>query len=160
VDLASIAREVANLVSPDAAAAGVEVKVNLPAAAPVSGDADLLKQALLNVMKNGVEAMAPGGVLAVTLERAGEDWCVAVADQGPGIPPEVRDRIFHLYFSTKKKGTGIGLATTFRIVQLHHASIDFENRPEGGVTFRMRFPALPAADAEGEAELAAQERIR
>jgi signal transduction histidine kinase len=64
-----------------------------------------------------------------------------VEDQGPGIPEEIRDRIFQLYFSTKGKGSGIGLAVTFRVVQLHNGTIDFTTEVGRGTTFRLRFPA-------------------
>ena len=75
------------------------------------------------------------------LERTEEDWALSIADSGPGIPSELHDKIFNLYFTTKAGGSGIGLAMTFRIVQLHNGSIDFESKPGEGALFRMCFPA-------------------
>ena len=65
-----------------------------------------------------------------------------VEDNGPGIPPELRDKVFQLYFTTKAKGSGIGLAMTYRAVQLHNGTIDFLSEDGRGTTFRLQFPAL------------------
>ena len=67
---------------------------------------------------------------------------VVVSDTGPGIPPELQDKIFNLYFSTKENGSGIGLAMTFRVVQMHSGTIDFTSERGKGTSFRMRFPGL------------------
>ena len=73
-------------------------------------------------------------------------WCrtsrprSASADTGPGIPPELREKIFRLYFTTKKEGSGIGLAMTFRVVQMHDGTIDFSSEPGQGTTFVLRLP--------------------
>ena len=103
-------------------------------------DGDLLKQALLNVVLNGAQAMADGGMLQVRLAEDGRMALLSVHDQGAGIPPEVRDKIFDLYFTTKKEGSGIGLAMTYRIVQLHNGSIEVESDAIRGTTFTLRFP--------------------
>jgi signal transduction histidine kinase len=133
-------------------------------------DADLLKQAALNVIQNGAQAMAEGGRLEVVLEEGwnwGEDlsqaeWAnrssvdrtalsapnsavLRIADEGSGIPEEIRGKIFDLYFTTKSGGSGIGLAMTYRILQLHHGSIDVQSRKGRGTEFRLRIP-LAAAD--------------
>jgi signal transduction histidine kinase len=115
----------------------------------IQGDEDLLKQAILNVVNNGIEAMERDGRLRIRLERAGDEALLSIADSGPGIPPEVRDKIFNLYFTTKSGGSGIGLAMTFRVVQLHNASIDFESSPEEGTVFRLRFPAASDEETAG-----------
>ncbi len=149
LDLAEIAQEIASLIRPEAARQGVEVAVethNRPVR--TRGDRNLVKQALLNVVVNGMEAMRDGGRLTITAERSGADCLLRVADQGPGIPPEIRHKIFNLYFTTKGKGSGIGLAVTFRVVQLHGGSIDFSSEPDKGTTFVLRFPAAESA-AEG-----------
>jgi signal transduction histidine kinase len=103
-------------------------------------DADLLKQALLNVVINGAQAMADGGKLEVRLAEDGRMALLSIQDQGSGIPPEVRDKIFDLYFTTKKDGSGIGLAMTYRIVELHNGSIEVESDATHGTTFILRFP--------------------
>jgi hypothetical protein len=141
VDLVELARQVSSLVSPEAVRAGVRINIE-GAARPlqIRADEDLLKQALLNVINNGIEAMDSGGKLDIVLDQTGDEASISVSDQGPGIPDAVRDRIFNLYFTTKPQGSGIGLAMTFRIVQLHNGSIDFATGPASGTTFRMRFP--------------------
>jgi PAS domain S-box-containing protein len=130
-------------------------------------DADLLKQAALNVIQNGAQAMPEGGQLEVMLEEernglsplSPEDGPEAVrnpytapkfavlriADEGAGIPAEIREKIFDLYFTTKNGGSGIGLAMTYRILQLHHGSVEVQSREVRGTEFRLRIP-LTAAD--------------
>jgi signal transduction histidine kinase len=72
-----------------------------------------------------------------------------VRDQGPGIPLEIRDKIFNLYFTTKKSGSGIGLAMSYRVMQLHNGSMEFESEPGQGTVFHLRFPASEQAGAAG-----------
>jgi signal transduction histidine kinase len=67
-----------------------------------------------------------------------------IADQGPGIPDEIREKVFNLYFTTKSGGSGIGLAMTYRILQLHHGSIEVQSSSEHGAEFLMRIPLAPA----------------
>src|SRR5579864_698361 len=107
---------------------------------PVRGDSELLRQAVLNLVLNAVQAMPDGGRLTVSLERRGDAAQVMVADTGKGIPPEHRNRVFQLFFTTRKGGSGLGLATTFRIVQLHNGSIDFVSEPGQGTAFRIELP--------------------
>ncbi len=103
-------------------------------------DADLLKQAVLNVIQNGAQAMPEGGRLDVILEESYKAAILRISDQGPGIPEEIRGKIFDLYFTTKTGGSGIGLAMTYRILQLHHGSIEVESKPDRGTEFRLRIP--------------------
>jgi len=150
VDLADLAREVVALVSPEAETRRVDFAL-LAEPALIRGDRDLLKQAFVNVVVNGVEAMKDGGRLEIRTETATDEAVFTVIDQGAGIPPEIRDKIFNLYFTTKGKGSGIGLAMTFRIVQLHNGTIDFASEPGKGTTFWLRFPAATTpANVAGE----------
>jgi signal transduction histidine kinase len=143
LELASLTREVARLVEPSAARQSVAIDFHAePDEIFAHGDRDLIQQAILNVVVNGVEAMKHGGRLEIRCEHAGEECQITIADQGVGIPEEIRDRIFNLYYSTKGKGSGIGLAMTFRVVQLHNGTIDFTSEPGKGTTFRLRFPAV------------------
>ena len=146
VDLAALAGEVSNLMTPQARATGVEMQFEAPAEpALMRGDADLLKQAILNLVTNALEAMKSegkvGAVLHLKVERTGDTVAVEIADNGPGIPPEVRDKVFQLYFTTKERGSGIGLAMTYRAVQLHNGTVDFTSELGRGTTFRLQFPA-------------------
>jgi signal transduction histidine kinase len=103
-------------------------------------DVDLLKQALLNVIQNGAQAMPDGGRLEVVVVDEGKTGVIKVRDEGEGISDELRDRIFDLYFTTKKGGSGIGLAMTYRILQLHHGSIDVQSELGRGSEFQLRIP--------------------
>ncbi|MGC9159253.1 MAG: ATP-binding protein, partial [Terracidiphilus sp.] len=107
-------------------------------------DADLFKQAVLNVIQNGAQAMQGGGRLEVTLEEEHKSAVLCIADEGPGIPEEIREKIFDLYFTTKSGGSGIGLAMTYRILQLHHGSVEVQSRKERGAEFRLRIPLTAA----------------
>jgi signal transduction histidine kinase len=108
---------------------------------PVEADADLLKQALLNIVVNACQAMPEGGQLTVTTERLNNSQArVTISDQGVGIPAEVREKIFNLYFTTKPQGSGIGLAQAFRAVQLHSGRIEVDSEIGVGTTFRIMLP--------------------
>jgi signal transduction histidine kinase len=105
------------------------------------GDSDLLKQAVLNLVTNAMDAMPNGGRLRVRVEKGGDKLNLEISDTGSGIPPELRDKVFQLYFTTKPKGSGIGLAMTYRAVQLHNGTISFKSEADSGTTFRLEFPA-------------------
>jgi signal transduction histidine kinase len=146
VNLGTLAREVAALVAPEASRRNVCIEILAPPETIiVRADPDHLKQALLNVVMNGVEAMAGGGTLRMELARAANQALVRVIDQGPGIPAELRDKVFRLYFTTKEKGSGIGLAMAFRAVQLHGGTIDLADTPGHGCTFILKLPAQGAS---------------
>jgi len=143
VDLAALAREVAEFIRPQAAVSSIKVECITPSEpATMSGDPDLLKQAILNLVTNAVEAMSPaGGLLWVEVVRGENNCILIVRDSGPGIPPELRDKVFQLYFTSKARGSGIGLAMTYRAAQLHNGTIDFDSESGVGTTFRIEFPA-------------------
>jgi PAS domain S-box-containing protein len=133
--------EVLSVAQPQLQRAGVTVQESLGAGVPeVWADRDLLKQAVLNLVLNAVEAMPNGGELRLVLQRRGELAEISVSDTGKGIPLENRQKIFQLFFTTRPGGSGIGLATTFRIVQLHNGSIDFQSEAGRGTTFRIELP--------------------
>ena len=142
LDLNQVVSQVVDLVAPEAAAKRVRLDIDLQPGLNTNGDANLLQQAILNIIKNAMEAMPDGGTLTARTSRDGGECRLEISDSGIGIPPELRDRIFNLYFTTKQNGSGIGLATTFRVVQLHGGVIDFESRPGKGTTFRLRFPGM------------------
>lgn len=160
LDLRRLVDEVVLLASPEAQRQGVEIAHHSAATPlPANVDADLIKQAVLNVAINGVQAMENGGLLTLTTHAENDEAVIKIADQGAGIPPEVRDKIFNLYFTTKKTGTGIGLAMSYRVLQLHHGSIEFDSPPGGGTTFRLRLPRTEMQfqdAADGQKEVAAQ----
>jgi signal transduction histidine kinase len=143
VDLVAIAREVAELTTPQAGLAHIRVWFEDSAeSAPIRGDADMLKQAILNLVLNAIEAMKNGGNLWLRVSRDGNAVILNVSDDGPGIPAEAQDKVFQLYFTTKIRGSGIGLAMTYRAVQLHNGTINFSTELGRGTAFQMTFPAL------------------
>ena len=149
IELNRVVEQVVTLVLVEAQARNIEIESLLNGKLWINGDPDLLKQAILNVVNNGLEAMQDGGKLAVRTEWGGDECQLTIRDAGPGIAPEIQDRIFNLYFTTKEHGSGIGLATTFRVVQLHSGTIDFVSEQGKGTTFRLRFPGM--MDYQGEA---------
>jgi len=150
-DLRRLIDEVTSLASPDAEKHGVHIVRRLSETMlPVKVDADLIKQALLNIMINGMQAMPDGGDLTITTRHEGNEAIVEVSDEGSGIPRDIQDKIFNLYFTTKKGGSGIGLPMAYRVVQLHNGAMTFASAPGTGTTFRFSFPMVDlAADASG-----------
>lgn len=148
-DLRKVVEDVALLASPEAARQGVKLETKLAGVPlPVRADGDLIKQALLNVVLNGVQAMANGGVLNITTRQQDSTATIEVNDQGGGIPPEIQDKVFNLYFTTKKAGSGIGLAMSYRVLQLHNGAIDFVTELGRGTTFRLLLPLAGAKERE------------
>jgi PAS domain S-box-containing protein len=143
IDLNAIIKQVVALASTEATERGVTINKHVTEGPLiVEGDPDLLTQSLLNIIINGCQAMAEGGPLKVTSQRAADGTArVAVTDRGVGIADEARERIFNLYYTTKRGGTGIGLAQAFRAVQLHGGSIRFESEVGVGTTFEIVLPA-------------------
>ncbi|MGH9504455.1 MAG: two-component system sensor histidine kinase NtrB [Terriglobales bacterium] len=131
------------LAGPDAARHGVTIASELPSEPlTVKVDTDFIKQAILNVVLNGVQAMPEGGTLTISARREDDLVVTEIRDQGGGIPADAQDKIFELYFTTKKEGTGIGLAQTYQILQWHYGSVDFESVEGEGTTFRLRLPLV------------------
>ncbi|MGO9517353.1 MAG: sensor histidine kinase [Candidatus Korobacteraceae bacterium] len=148
-DLRRLAEEVVSLASPEAARQGVDVRTNFAREPlPVRADSDLIKQALLNVVLNGVQSMSGGGLLNIVARRLDGAVTIEVRDQGSGIPPEIRDKIFNLYFTTKRTGSGIGLAMSYRVMQLHNGALDFVTEMGRGTTFRLLLPLTATQDRE------------
>jgi signal transduction histidine kinase len=114
-----------------------ELDATLP---PVAMDARLVRQAVINVAVNAVQAMPRGGRMTVRTRRDGDEALVEVEDTGAGIPDEVRERIFEPFFTTKASGTGLGLAVVKRIVEGHGGAIDVRSTPGSGTVFALRFP--------------------
>jgi signal transduction histidine kinase len=142
VHLASVVSEVVSMTAPEAETRGVSVKVDCPPSVPeINADPGMLQQALLNLTINACHAMPNGGTLKLvcrpTSRRRVE---IIIEDTGIGIPPENLSRIFDLYFTTKEKGSGIGLSMVFRIVQLHDGDVEVQSTPGHGTKFRLVFP--------------------
>jgi PAS domain S-box-containing protein len=160
-DLRKLAEEVASLAGPEAESHKVKLEFTaLAPALPVYIDADLFKQAILNIVLNGVQAMPDGGTLKMVARKTESAAVIEISDQGHGIPKEIQDKIFNLYFTTKKAGSGIGLAMTYRVLQLHNGALEFETEQSKGTTFRMQVPleqsaAVPAEIVEPKSRISA-----
>ncbi len=142
-DLRHLLEDGVQLAGPDAARHGVTIDCELPVQPlTVKVDTDFIKQAILNVVLNGVQSMPDGGRLTVSAHREDDMVVTEIRDQGDGIPADAQDKIFELYFTTKKEGTGIGLAQTYQILQWHYGSVDFESVEGEGTTFRLRLPLV------------------
>lgn len=140
-DLGKIVADVLALATEELTTHNVKLETRLPSTPMiVNVDADLLKQAMLNVTLNGAQAMPNGGTLRVILEEERRMAVLRIADNGSGIPPEILEKIFDLYFTTKSGGSGIGLAMTYRILQLHHGSVDVQSKVGRGTEFFLRIP--------------------
>jgi signal transduction histidine kinase len=143
IDLHRLLDEVIVLATPEAEQHRVNLtRVFAPTSLPVKVDPDFIKQAMLNVVLNGIQAMPQGGTLAISTRADGNTAITEIRDEGNGIPPEVQEKIFELYFTTKKGGSGIGLAQTFQILQWHYGSINFDSVDGHGTTFRLSLPRI------------------
>src|SRR5580692_2990858 len=155
VDLRRVLEDVSMLAAPDAAQHGVDIKRDMPAEPlSIKADLDFMKQALLNVVLNGIQAMPRGGELTISARRDDHAAIAEICDRGMGIAQDVQDKIFELYFTTKKDGNGIGLAQTYQILQWHYGSVEFESTEGVGTTFRFRLP-LATSSLRPEQETAA-----
>jgi signal transduction histidine kinase len=135
----------------------VEVRVDVPEALrPLQGDSAQLRQIFTNFLTNAFEAMNGTGMVEITAvaqdgdEESGPDHggptvVITVSDNGPGIPPEVTDRIFSPFFTTKPQGSGLGLAIVRKIVDAHDGRIDLNSSPKNGTRFRVTLPVASTA---------------
>jgi two-component system, NtrC family, sensor histidine kinase HydH len=145
--LAAVIDEMVNFFGPTARQANIEIKSYLPADLPlVALDREMFKQALLNLMLNAHQAMPSGGQLTIqaTMECDGErpgQVCINFIDTGQGISQELLGRVFRPFFSTRPEGTGLGLATTRKIVEAHGGTIDVQSELDRGTKFTIRLPA-------------------
>ena len=141
VDLCRLVDELKDFFTPQAEAAKVLLRAYLPGE-PIRCrlDANLIKQAILNLMINATQAMSNGGELIIKVSRNRSDAMVEVTDTGEGIAPEKIGRIFEVYYSTKNHGTGLGLPTTRRIIREHQGDITVQSEPGKGTRFIISLP--------------------
>jgi signal transduction histidine kinase len=144
VDLAALVATTAELLGGDPARREIEVTVD-GSAPPIEADADLLKIVFENLLVNGAQAMHGRGTIRVSLSSIEEGCQIAFSDTGPGIPPEVREKIFTPFFTTKVRGSGLGLPTAKRLVEAHCGQISIACPPDGGTTVTIHLPAQTAA---------------
>ncbi len=140
-NLNDVVRETVDLLRPEIENRGITIHEKLMRqlpAAPV--DAAQIKQVLVNLIKNAMQAMSRGGVLNLQTDASADGVYLIVSDTGGGIPEEQINRIFEPFYTTKKKGTGLGLMIVQRIVREHNGRIELESRVNQGTTFRIWLP--------------------
>jgi two-component system, NtrC family, sensor histidine kinase HydH len=136
-----VLNEVATLVEGEAQQSKVRIRVVAPLTLPpLKADREYLRQTLLNLILNGIQAMTEGGTLTLAASKSNGNFLISVTDTGTGIAPENRTRIFEPYFTTKAKGTGLGLAVSRRIVEAHGGTITAANESGGGCRFVISLP--------------------
>jgi signal transduction histidine kinase len=141
IALAGLFDEIVPIVRPEAERSGISLVVECHDVPDVNGDPAMLRQAFLNLALNACQAMPHGGTLRIQCESArGRRVQVSVSDTGVGIAPEHLQRIFDLYFTTKEKGSGIGLSMVYRTVQMHDGDIEAQSTPGAGTTFKILLP--------------------
>jgi signal transduction histidine kinase len=142
LDVSLVLNATAALLKEDAAHAGVRVTMT-GQAPPLMADAELLKIVFINLLVNSSQALKGHGDITVTTSAADGECVIVVSDHGPGIPPEARERLFTPFFTTKARGTGLGLSTVKRIVEAHHGQIQVESTTstgQGGTTITLHLP--------------------
>jgi len=134
-------QELADFVRPVATRQGLTLGLDLAPDVPMMEiDRGLLRQAVWNLVKNGLEALSRGGALTLASRADGECVEIAVTDSGGGIDPDVATRLFEPFFTTKPQGTGLGLSITKQIVEEHGGELLWANRAGGGAVFTIRLP--------------------
>jgi two-component system sensor histidine kinase HydH len=149
VDVVEVLTKVFDLLGGPAERHGVRLERDLEAVPPVAGDEERLRQVLVNLGLNALEAVGAGGLVRVSCRLeppppdrpgAGPHVAILVDDDGGGVPPEARDRIFEPFFTTKATGSGLGLSIVHAIVTQHGGRIRVEDSPEGGARFALTLP--------------------
>jgi signal transduction histidine kinase len=140
VRLADLVREVCDLLEPQLSAQGIETRIDCPPEATLQADRDMLRRAVLNLVLNALDVMPEGGTLEIAASTSAEGAEIEVADSGPGIDPEVRDRLFEPFFTTKSNGTGLGLSIVDRIAEAHGGRVVVANGASGGAAFTLCLP--------------------
>ena len=150
-DLRQLLEDVLDAARPAVTQAGLDLRVDLPPEfPPVLVDRQLIHQAVLNLVLNACDFTPAGGRIGVELRRNGEFAEIMVEDNGRGIAHEDQKKIFQLFFTTRPGGTGVGLANTFRFVQLHNGQIEFSSELGRGTTFRIELPLARLVEVPAE----------
>ena len=136
-----LVQELSDFIRPVASRQGLTVRVEVDPHVPMMEiDRGLMRQAVLNLVKNGLEALSSGGELTIASCLDGESVEISVSDTGGGIPPDVEPKLFEQFFTTKPQGTGLGLSITRQIAEEHGGEIRWANRAGPGATFTIRLP--------------------
>ena len=145
IDLSVFTEEAARLLIPTALKKNVTIRTNIEPGLHIAGDRSSAWAIVWNLATNAVEALPNGGSLALQLSEAGDRIQLCVSDDGPGMSEEVRARVFEPYFTTKRSGTGLGLAMVQQAVAALGGSIELQSEPGSGTRFVVALPRSPAA---------------
>lgn len=149
VEVQSLIESVVGLTSHTASRASIDFRKDLTPALPViQGDPEQLKQVILNLTLNAIQAMPQGGRITFSARKEGENILVQVADEGPGITEGEIDRIFDPFYTTKDTGTGLGLSVAYQILTQHRGRITARRNPDKGMTFSIWLPLTQPGPAE------------
>jgi PAS domain S-box-containing protein len=140
IPIGTVIEETVALFKQDPAVAGVMTDVEA-STSMVSADAQQLKLVLLNLLMNGAQAMHGEGRLVVRVASTSGQHEIRIADEGPGVPPDVREHLFEPFFTTRHRGTGLGLVTARRIIEAHGGTVQLECPPTGGTVAVVTIPA-------------------
>jgi len=142
VEVVPILGRVLDLVAGQAEERGIEVRREFEKVAPIAGDEERLRQVVMNLALNALQAVPAGGWLRVSCRPAEDPQSIEILvdDAGPGVPDDIRGRIFEPFFTTKAEGSGLGLPIVHAIVTQHGGTISVEEAPEGGARFALRLP--------------------
>lgn len=141
-DLVEVVNRALGVATPQARAKQVRLEVQAPTRLPMSIDPSLVRRAMENLLLNAVEfsGQEPPGLVKVEIARKGREAVIIVDDNGPGVPPEERDRVFKPYYSSKAGGTGLGLALVKQVFQAHGGAVRCEDSPLRGARFVATLP--------------------
>jgi two-component system sensor kinase FixL len=140
VDVLPLVSSTAELLAQDPTLKDIRVDVR-GSAAPIAADPEMLRIVFHNLLMNGAHAMQGHGTIQVGIRTVDTTCEIAFADRGPGIPPEIREKVFTAFFTTKARGSGLGLATAKRLVDAHHGRIEVDCPPAGGTVVTVQLPA-------------------
>ncbi len=144
--LDEIVQSLLPMISSTAIKRDMNLKLELSSPPPCLADENEIRQLILNIARNGLDAMEPGGTLTIGSAASGEQAILYISDEGPGINLDIVEKLGTPFVTTKEEGTGLGLAVCYSIATRHHAQIDFETA-SSGTRFFIRFPLIKEADA-------------
>ena len=139
--------EVCSSLTPQFEAQGIKTQISIPPAQIVTADHGMLRRVALNLLLNAIDAMPEGGTIRVRSIEGPNFVELKIADTGPGLSKDVRNRVFEPFFTTKPGGTGLGLAIVYRIAEVHKGSVMAANGPQGGAIFSLRIPRAKVLEA-------------
>lgn len=118
----------------------IQIEATYEQVPPIYCEPRQLKQVFINILKNAIEVMPNGGTITVSVEHVGDDIRIAIRDEGSGIPKDKIKKLGAPFYTTKERGTGLGLMVSYKIIEEHHGRIDVESEVGVGTTFYITLP--------------------